>query len=193
MEFAKSIESSDLNELPLQAYDGQITLVSDYSSFLEVVTELNRCKMMGFDTETRPSFKKGVSHSVSLLQIATEEQVYLIRLNNIGLPDEIIRIFSDPGIIKVGLAIHDDLKSLRDLRNFVPGGFVDLQNEVRKLGFENFSLKKITAIVLGFRISKSQQLSNWDADILTDAQLTYAATDAWVSLKIYQKLLRNHS
>ena len=189
MEIAKSIESSVLNELPLKAYDGEITLVADTETFHQAIAELRQCKVLGFDTETRPSFKKGVVNQVSLLQLATRYRVYLFRLNKIGLPDELIKILSNQSVVKAGLAIHDDLKSLIDLKKFKPKGFVDIQDMVRKLEFENFSLKKITAIVLGFRISKSQQLSNWDADLLTEPQQLYAATDAWVSLKVYEKLL----
>lgn len=193
MSFAKSIANEELRELPLKSYEGPIHLVSDLSELREVIPVIRQKTILGFDTETRPSFKKGVYHPVSLMQIATDEKVYLFRLNAIGLPDELIGLLTDPDLVKAGLAIHDDLNSLTRLRSFRPGGFVDIQDEVRKLGFENFSLKKIAAIVLGFRISKSQQLSNWDADSLTTAQMTYAATDAWVSLHIYQKLRINGS
>ena len=161
MEFAKTIDSIELNQLPLKAFSGNIHLIENFDDYFNVLPELRRIRAFGFDTETRPSFKKGVINTVSLLQLATATDVYLFRLNEIGLPGDIREIFEDPGIIKVGAAIHDDIKSLKGLSNFHHSGFIDLQDEVKKLDFECFSLKKLTAIILGFRISKSQQLSNF--------------------------------
>jgi ribonuclease D len=191
MDFAKTINSEELNQLPLGAFEGNIHLISNYDDFYENLPDIKQAKIFGFDTETKPSFKKGVTNSVSLLQLATAEDVYLFRLNDVGLPKEVIKILSNPRVIKVGAAIHDDIKSLQELSPFTPAGFIDLQDEVRKLEFECFSLKKMAAITLGFRISKSQQLSNWDAEVLTPQQQLYAATDAWVSLMIYRQLLQN--
>lgn len=192
MEFAKHIDSAELNDLPLRAFEGTVHLISTFEEYQNILPELRRVSLFGFDTETRPSFKKGVSHPVSLLQLSTDDTAYLFRLNKIGLPAGIVSIFSNPNIIKVGAAIHDDLKSLKNLHKFKPAGFIDLQDEVRKLAFESFSLKKMAGIVLGFRISKSQQLSNWDAESLTEPQLVYAATDAWVSLQVFKRIRGHH-
>ncbi len=191
MEYVKKIEGEVLNQLPLRFFEGPVNLISDLKDLNNALPRLFQAKEFGFDTETRPSFKKGVKHQVALLQLATSEEVYLFRLNKIGLPDELIDLLADKSKIKVGAAIRDDIKSLAELKSFEQSGFVDLQEMVKKLGFESFSLKKMTAIVLGFRISKSQQLSNWEAEELTPKQITYAATDAWVSLKVYQSLLNN--
>lgn len=192
MEFTKRIDNAEVNEMPLRSFQGDIHLVSNISEYQEVIPKLLKSKELGFDTETRPSFKKGVSNKVALLQLSTEKEAFLFRLNKIGLPAEICSILADPNIMKVGVAIRDDIKSLISISSFDANGFIDLQDEVRKLGFESFSLKKMAAIVLGFRISKSQQLSNWNADKLIHSQLVYAATDAWVSLLIC-KGLRNNS
>ncbi|MCD6346866.1 MAG: 3'-5' exonuclease domain-containing protein 2, partial [Bacteroidales bacterium] len=159
--------------------------------FNRILPKLSAAKEYGFDTETKPSFKKGANHKVALLQLSTDDEAFLFRLNKIGLPDELIEILADTNKIKVGAAIRDDIKSLKAIKEYTQAGFVDLQVMVKELGFESFSLKKLSALVLGFRISKSQQLSNWEANELTPKQLTYAATDAWVSLKIYKGLLNN--
>lgn len=188
MPFEKNIEKEEINELPLKVFQGPIHLISNFDQLDAVLPKLYNSTYLGFDTETRPSFKKGKSNPVTLLQLATREESFLFRLNRIGLPEEIRHIFSNPDIQKIGAAIHDDIKSLQEIDSFVPMGFLDLQNLVKKFGIESQSLKKITAIVLNYRISKSQQLTNWDAEILTDAQQKYAAMDAWVALQIFLKL-----
>ena len=191
MEYAKKIDSTELNQLPLKFFKGPIHLVSDIDDYFQILPRLMKIKDFGFDTETRPSFKKGLKHKVALLQLSSADEAFLFRLNKIGLPDGLIQIFSDEKRIKVGAAIRDDIKSLISIKPFTPAGFVDLQIQVKDLGFESFSLKNLAAIVLGFRISNSQQLSNWEANELSPQQATYAATDAWVSLKVYQNLINN--
>ena len=191
MEFAKRIDNADVNEMPLRSFHGSIHLISSLEEANAALPRLASQKELGFDTETRPAFKKGINNQVALLQLSTPHDAFLFRLNRVGLPDELLKILSDSSIVKVGAAIRDDIKSLISIQNFTANGFVDLQNEVKKLEFESFSLRKLTAIVLGFRISKSQQLSNWDADELSQAQRVYAATDAWVSLMIYKGLRTN--
>ncbi len=188
MPFEKTIEKEAINELPLKVFQGPIHLIHNFDQLEAVLPKLSDSSFLGFDTETRPSFKKGKSNKVTLLQLATTEESFLIRLNKIGLPDEIRSILSNPNIQKVGAAIHDDIKSLQGLKPFEPHGFTDIQNLVKKFGIESQSLKKLTAIVLNFRISKSQQLTNWDAEILTEAQQKYAAMDAWAALQIFFKL-----
>jgi ribonuclease D len=147
--------------------------------------------VIGFDTETKPSFKKGVTNKVALLQLSTRNTAYLFRINQIGLPREIVAILADKDILKPGVAIRDDIKGLQELVNFKPSGFVELQDEAKDMGIQNFSLKKLTAIACGFRISKGQQLSNWEAAELTEAQQLYAATDAWAALVIFEHFSTN--
>jgi ribonuclease D len=147
-------------------------------------------EVLGFDTETRPSFKKGRKNKVSLIQLANNDFACLIRINRIGIPDELAAILSDPGVIKAGVAIHDDIRFLTGVRKFRPEGFVDLQGFVKEYGIQSSGLKKLAAIILGFRISKRQQVTDWEATELTEAQRIYAATDAWVCHQIYKKLTR---
>lgn len=172
-------------------FEGNIVCVNTIEEAFSAVQVLRNSAVIGFDTETRPSFKRGQKHKVSLLQLSNEDTAYLFKLNNIGLPEQLADLLAEPMVEKVGVAIHDDIKALQQLRRFVPGGFVELQTLVEEYGIENKSLLKLSALVLGFKISKKQQLSNWANSQLTEAQQRYAATDAWVSLKIYQGLLSN--
>lgn len=174
-----------LDELPLKGFEGEIFLVDNFKDLEIAVEILNGKKILGFDTETKPAFKKGITHKVSLLQLATDKQAFLFRLNEIGLPDSLASILSDEKIIKIGAAIKDDIKALKKLNKFTPRNFIELQSFVDEFGIEDNGLKKITANVLGFKISKGARLTNWESPDLTFAQLNYAATDAWVSHKIY--------
>lgn len=184
--FKESISKEELTELPLKWFDGEIVVVDSLWNLNQAVRYLEKHKIVGFDTETRPSFKKGVSNRVSLLQLSVHDKAFLFRLNKIGFPNELKQILSNPGIVKPGVAIRDDIKGLQVLNDFRPEAFVELQDSAKDLGIQNFSLKKLSAIACGFRISKGQQLSNWEAEQLTEAQQIYAATDAWAALKIYE-------
>ena len=186
--YPKKISREDLEKMVIRNFEGRIVLVENFKNFNERINNLLNKKVLGFDTETRPSFKKGNVNSVSLLQLSDGDTTYLFRLNKIGLPGSIIKLLKNPQIIKVGVAIHDDLIALRRLKNFNPAGFIELQTMVKNIGIESVGLKYICGIVLGFRISKAQQLSNWEQDILDRKQLRYAATDAWIPLEIYNKL-----
>lgn len=188
LSFQKSITSEEVNKLPLQAFEGDIVLVEQDHDLNEAVQYLRKYKILGFDTETRPSFKKGKVNDVALLQLAANSKTFLFRINKIGLPEELISLLGDPEIVKVGAAIKDDIRGLQKINDFDANGFIELQDYVSKFGIESFSLKKLSAIVLDFRISKRQQVSNWEAEELSPGQLKYAATDAWVSLKIFEKL-----
>ena len=191
--FAENIASEEMKELELRWFHREIALVDNPVEYRKVIKRIGGIKMFGFDTETKPSFRKGKQNSVSLLQLSTSDLACLFRIKRIGIPDELASILSDRSILKAGVAIHDDLKSLNHLRKFEPGGFVDLQHFVKNHGIQSSGLKKLTAIVLGFRISKSQQVTDWEATALSDAQKIYAATDAWVCYEIYRKLINEQS
>jgi len=188
--FKTNITDEEINELPLFSYTGEVVVVDNKETFNKIKPELFLDKIWGFDTETKPCFKKGLSNitPVSLLQLSSAEKTYLFRLNKFKLQKEVIRLLSSPQYTKIGVSIRDDLKSLQKLHNFVPGGFIELQEYVKNFEITDMSLKKLAAIVLGIRISKAQQLSNWDADSLTEKQISYAATDSWISREIFIKL-----
>jgi ribonuclease D len=189
--YRENITKEELKDLPLKQFEGDITLIDHSTQVRDAVEKLSQYTLIGFDTETRPSFKKGKVNKVALLQLSVENHAFLFRLNRIGLPEKLKNLLQSGRIIKPGIAIRDDIKVLQQLTPFTPHGFVELQDEVQDFGIHNFSLKKLAGIVLGFRISKAQQLSNWEAPTLTQPQLVYAATDAWVSLKIYKSLFQN--
>jgi ribonuclease D len=186
--FQSTIDKEELKKLPLQAFTGTIHVIDSMAGLKKYLPVLKQEKVMGFDTETRPSFRKGQVNQISLVQLATPFHAFLLRISALNLPDKLIELFEDDSIIKVGAALHDDLIDLRRIRDFKAGGFLDLQKYVEAFGIENKGVAKLSGIVLGFRISKNQQLSNWDAGKLNKAQKEYAATDAWVCLKIYQEL-----
>lgn len=169
-------------------FEGRITLIDTPDKFRRAMDDIGKPDLLGFDTETRPSFKKGRRYRVALLQLADERRAWLFRLNMIGLPPELAALLADNSVIKTGVAIRDDLKALKSLMHFEPRGFIDLQNMVADHGIKELGLKKLTAITLGHTISKSQQVSNWEAPALTDPQQLYAATDAWVCRQIYLAL-----
>ena len=186
--YSESVTDDELRNLPLLQFSGKVTLVDTMQKFRQVIGDIGRPAILGFDTETRPSFKKGQRHKVSLLQLADENRAWLFRLNMIGLPPELTALLADERIVKTGVAVHDDIKALRSLTQFEPGGFVDLQTVVADHGIKQLGLKKLSAIILGYSISKSQQTSNWEAPALTEPQQLYAATDAWVCRRIYLAL-----
>lgn len=186
--YQENITVEELAELELSWFKDEIILVDDLKTFHEVFPKLNGAKVLGFDTETRPNFKKGRKNEVSLIQLATADLAILFRINKIGIPDELIRLLSSSKVTKVGVAVHDDIKYLAGVKKFTPHGFVDLQTYVKDFGIQSSGLKKLTAIILGFRISKRQQVTDWEAEQLSEAQQIYAATDAWVCHEIFRKL-----
>lgn len=186
--FASKISMEEVNELKRESFQGAIHVIDSLEKLEDHLPYLQDQTVLGFDTETKPSFKKGKSNQVALLQLATNDQAFLFRLNKMKLPDEIISIFEDPHVFKIGAAIHDDLRALKKIKAFSPQSFVDLQDYVEDFSIESKSLKKLAGIILNIRISKSQRLSNWESTVLTGVQQLYAATDAWVCHEIYQKL-----
>lgn len=186
--FIENISGEEIKDLDLKWFEGEIIVVDTFKTYKKIIPRLMNEGVLGFDTETRPSFRKGRKNKVSLIQLANDKIACLFRINRIGIPDELANILSDPGLIKVGVAIHDDIKFLKGVRRFDPAGFVDLQGFVKSFGIQSSGLKKLAAIILGFRISKRQQVTDWEAPDLTEAQQIYAATDAWVCYQIYDKL-----
>lgn len=193
MTFPKNITKEEINELPLRKYEGKIVLITDPEKQDAAFEELSNQKIVGFDTEARPSFKRGVRYDTSLLQLAVPNKTYIIRLNYTGLSQAMVDFFANPDVKKVGISIKDDLKDMRRLcakhhLTFVSDNTLDLNDAAKRLEVNHAGVRKLTAIFLGFRVSKAQQTSNWENPQLSEPQLRYAATDAWVCLEIYRKL-----
>lgn len=178
-----------IGNLPRVLFKGRIFVVISKNETNSAIDYLLSQKLLGIDTETRPIFKKGDNHLVSLLQVSTKDTCFLFRLNFTGITPAIKRFLEDQTVTKVGLSLHDDFLSLHKRANFTPGSFIDLQNLVGQIGIEDMSLQKLYANLFGEKISKRQQLSNWDSPVLTEAQKLYAATDAWACVQLYEKLM----
>lgn len=187
--FAATISKEALRELPTGQFKGNIHLIDEPEQAIDACNRINTETVVGFDTETKPAFTKGTSYKVSLLQLSSSTDAYLFRLNKIGLPPCLIKVLSNPNLLKVGIAIRDDIRHLKAVRPFKADGFLELQEYVRQFGIENSGLSKLTGIVLNFRVSKSQQLTNWENEVLTEPQQLYAATDAWAALEVYKALV----
>jgi ribonuclease D len=190
MAFIPTISNDDVTALEAIHFDGKIEIVDSVERLNEVCKALSAESIIGFDTETRPSFKAGVSNKIALMQLSTESHCYLIRLNHMPLARSLMEILHNEKIVKVGVDVKNDLSGLQKLRHFTPRGFVDLQSIVGNYGIEDKSLRKMSGIVLGKKVSKAQRLSNWEAKQLTPQQQMYAATDAWVCIEIYNKLTK---
>ncbi len=183
-----TITNEEINELPLNAFKGKIIVVDHAQNLATVFAEINTHRVVGFDTETKPVFVSGHQNKVALMQIALAEKVFLIRLNHTGLQPEIIQFLENEKISKAGVALRDDIKALQRLTKFEPRGIVELAMLAKDAGLEVEGVKKLTGLLLGFRVSKSAQTSNWEAATLNEKQISYAATDAWTCLEIYKKL-----
>lgn len=188
MEFIPSISNEEVSALPAISFDGEIVVVEDSASLASACESLSHERLIGFDTETRPSFTAGVVNRVALMQLSTAERCYLIRLNKVPLDKALIDILCDEAVTKVGTGVQNDIRALNMLRHFRARGFVDLQDEVSQFGIEDRSLRKLSGIILGKKVSKAQRLSNWEAKVLTQSQQLYAATDAWVCVEIFRRL-----
>lgn len=193
--FRKEITKEEINELPLRKYEGDIVVATDASHQANIFEEISHHSIVGFDTETKPAFKRGVRHEVSLIQLAVPDRAYLIRLNHTGFTPELNAFFANEHVKKVGISIKDDLRHLDRLGEqqgirFTPNNILDLNDTAKELQIPHMGVKKLTAIFLEFRVSKAQQTSNWENPQLTEKQLRYAATDAWVCLEIYRRLER---
>lgn len=188
MKFNPKITREEINQLETTEFSGEIIVVDNLSEIHAAIEYLNTQKIVGIDTETRPSFSKGTNHKVSLIQLSTENKCYLFRLNKIGFPPELLDFLSNIEIKKVGLSLRDDLNSMNKRHKIIPQSFVDIQNIVKEYGILDLSLQKIFAIIFEKKISKSQRLTNWELQSLSESQKRYAATDAWACLKIYKEL-----
>lgn len=180
-----------LQWMPIAAFEGEVIVVDHEEQIADAVAYLRKQRTIGVDTEARPSFQRGTHYPTALVQIATHERCYLFRLTHIGMPQELADIFADPKICKVGLAFKDDINGLRRRRNFVPANCIDVQSLVAQYGILDLGLQKIFAICFGKKISKTQQLTNWENSHLTPEQARYASTDAWATLLIYEDLLQH--
>lgn len=186
--FEVTISKEELAGLPPQKFIGEIIVIDDEPTADDALKELEEASIVGFDTETKPAFQKGQHNKVALLQLATEEKCFLFRISKMGLPASIKAFLENERHTKVGLSIKDDFHSLSKLGTFNPSGFIDLQEYVKKFHISDCSLTKIHSIVFGKRISKNQQLTNWEAQTLTEKQIEYAALDALACVKIYNRL-----
>ena len=186
-----TISKEEVATLPTDIFEGNIVLVDKIEDVSPAVEDLLRYSKIGFDTETKPAFKKGQFNKVALIQLSTMDKCYLFRLNKIGYPDELDNIICNSDITKIGLSLRDDFAAMNRRSEMTPVNFVDLQPFVDNYGIDDNSLQRIYAIIFGKKITKRQRVSNWEADKLSEAQKNYAAIDAWACLKIYNHLTKN--
>ena len=191
--YIENIKPKELEKLDYSSFPGNIQVIDSVGAdFNRAIAYLRSQKIIGFDTETRPCFSQNQPrYGVALLQLSGPEKAYLFRVNKIGMHRRLCNILADPKIIKVGAAVHDDIRGLQKHRDFNAASFVDLQKIVWEWGIRDKAVKKMAAIILGYRISKTQQLSNWEAEELSESQCKYAATDAWVCREMYLKLMKS--
>jgi len=179
------ISKDEINRLPMKQYEGPVHLVRTLEEAEQAVAKLKKESLLGFDTETRPTFRVGEYYQPSLLQLATGNEVFLFQIKLTGLTPGLREILSSPDIIKTGVSIRDDLGELRKLAAFEPAGFVELATHAKQAHIKNLGLRGLAALLLGFRVSKREQTSNWAKNELTESQIRYAATDAWLGREIY--------
>lgn len=183
-----TISKEELSGFTQEVFAGRIIVVQSESEAEKACAYLEKCEAIGFDTETRPAFRKGVSHQIALMQLSTEDTCFLFRLNIIGFPDCLANLLINPKVKKIGLSLRDDFSAIYKRKYLALANFVDLQDIVSDYGIEDNGLQRIYGILFEKRISKGQRLSNWEADTLSEAQKMYAALDAWACLKIYNEL-----
>ena len=184
-----TIDKATINSLPIESYTGHIHIIDTHEAAVKAIEELQQHSILGIDTETRPSFRKGRVNKVSLIQVSTHTDCYLFRINIIGLIEPLLDLLTSPDIMKVGISLRDDFSVLHRVVRFEPHNFCDLQSIVKQHGIGDMSLQKIYAIVYGKKLSKAQRLSNWEADQLSVPQQYYAALDAWACLRLYESFL----
>ncbi|MEM0941411.1 MAG: 3'-5' exonuclease [Bacteroidota bacterium] len=187
---AHNITKEDIQQLPLLTFEGEIRVINTHQECNEVLLILEKESLLGFDTETKPTFHKGEYNPTSLIQLSTQKEAFLFRLNKIGYPKRLFNLLANPNLTKLGISILDDLKDLNRLSPFTPQGFIDLNHTAKELGIRHIGVRKLTAIFLEHRISKNQRVSNWENEELTEGQKRYAATDAWICIEIHDRLLQ---
>ena len=190
MEFQSTITKEEINKLDLKKCEGSIELIDQEDQIAPAFEIINKYEYAGFDTETKPVFVKGQYNHISLIQISVPGHTFLIRTSILGVSDEVCDFFENENILKLGVALADDIRELRKLREFTPRAFYEINELVKGIGIESNGLRNLTATILGFRISKNAQVSNWEAPVLEDRQIDYAATDSWVCLEMYEKLTK---
>ena len=180
----KYLDKDEIKNYPLIDFDGRIHLVDDLKKNSTFKEKIKSAKVVGFDTETKPAFKRGVYHSISLVQISIDNDIFLFRINKIGLFNELIKLFENSKIIKVGIDLKNDINGLNKIKSFEANSFVDLNKIAKNNDFKSFGAIKLSILMLGKRISKKQRLSDWEVDTLSESQKNYAAIDAWICPKI---------
>lgn len=189
-DLARKLSKEEINDLPVRRWEGAIQLVRSPEEQLQAVEALSRHPLLGFDTETPPSFRKGTSHLPTLVQLASSEAVYLFLLRQLPDKTPLAGLLGNPAILKAGVSLEYDIKQLQHVFSFQPAGFVDLGDAAKGHGIGSHGLRTMAAALLGIRISKRAQCSNWASQELKDYQIEYAATDAWISLELYHSLNR---
>lgn len=187
-----NISKEEIAELPIATFNGRIIIVQTETEADKAVSYLEQFSVIGFDTETRPAFKKGQVNKIALMQLSSEDTCFLFRLNIIGFPDSLVRLLSNENIKKIGLSLKDDFSAIRKRVPFIPQNFIELQAFVKKWGIEEMGLQRIYAILFHEKISKSQRLTNWEGETLTEGQRKYAALDAYACLRIYNQLINSN-
>ena len=183
-------DKARIQQLPRALFEGRIEVVLSESEAKKAVDFLLTQPILGIDTETRPSFRRGVKYYCSLLQVSARDICFLFRLKHTKMCEPIIRLLEDNVVPKIGISLHDDIRQLREVEQFVPGYFIDLQHKVKDFGVEDLSLQKLYANFFGEKISKGQRLTNWESDVLSESQKRYAATDAWACIKLFDEMER---
>ena len=192
MAFASTVTVDEIESLEVASFPGEITVVASAhcEEFDQAIAYLSRQEVIGFDTETKPCFVPKVPRNkMAILQLSGADKAYIFRLQQVGVPPKLAALLGNPNVLKIGAAVHDDIRGLQEYRRFIPKGFVDLQRLAPTYGIEEKSVRKMSAIILKKKVSKSQQLSNWESSHLSDAQLRYAAIDAWICREMYYKLM----
>ena len=187
--FEKRITKQEINDLPLFKYEGKVVIAATDPQIDRAIFEIEKNEIVGFDTETKPTFRKGQFNHVALIQVALPDKVYLLRIHQTGISTTLSKFLGNNNIKKVGIALDDDLTALQRRKSFDPGGFIDLNKVAPTLGIESIGARNLSALLLNNRISKNQQISNWENPTLTEPQIKYAATDAWICLEIYNRLM----
>ena len=190
MTFPQSITKEAIAQLPLIKFGGPIHVVNNYEEMFRAIKKLKKEGIIGFDTEKKPTFRKGQYHPTALIQLSTSTEVFLFRINKIGLHEELIGLFESDKIAKIGVGVSADIVELKRIRTFTQNNCIDLNNLMPTLGVEKIGIKNLVAILLEKRVSKNQQVSNWENEELTRSQQQYAATDAWVCYKMYVLLIK---